>query len=469
MKSNRSVCLEFRELSRDPIDLGMSPTTYPCDRSRAEGEEYEFYAEYVDPIRDGEMRSHVADMLSSCKKASCRLTDVHKEVAKLIDVGIPCTNAFCKMFEICRETEFGALIRSYVTAGVAIELACLAEFPGAFLIAMAYFSGLICLDYLDKGLFHYVCTTLDPASTKQEALKDMFSLQARNPGKWHYMDLTSVEQIKEKMRAMGEGLYDIVTGDIGKDFEGPGETDTEMYLEELGQFIMALGLLKDGGCACLKMFSGRKAGQVSMLRYAQGLFRKCRLFKPLTSHDSNHETYWVLSGFKRSLSEDHFSEMLEVLRMGVERKSHYDCQLSSSPTSPAPQDAEALTYPPFIRDVVGKDLLVAVVEMERKVRRERECVVHAAVECMLYLDTWNMRTTEAYKTQLNWTYRMRKGCIGEWIDLYPIRRLGKPIYKLLNFPMPTAAPSQTSPPASQHPHSSGRLCAPSEKENRDSL
>jgi hypothetical protein len=269
------------------------------------------------------------ELLSACVQAYNPWSGVSRELRKRLDQGLPATNAFCKMYEMCFVDEVKAVLHEHGEKGKSLSIACLAEAPALFPIAIMYYLGNRFPIFLDLNKFQYQCTTLPLDIESEASLPDQFSLISANIKLWHFMDHTSAKDTRGMIAALGSGSRDLVTGDIGKPTATCESAERDKYREELGQLVSACALLKDKGVAVLKMFSAREYSTACMLRLAIGLFDQVRIFKPLTSRPSNIETYWIMSGFKRDL----FGPLLEPLLAVMDNATAALAAASSSTTA----------------------------------------------------------------------------------------------------------------------------------------
>lgn len=416
------------------------------------------------------------EQYSAISRATCPWASVARTARTMVDRGIPCTNAFTKMYEMCFDTEVGELIREHAATLRPLRVACLAEAPGTFPLAIAYYLGRIQPLMLDPipgapteaHRYTYRCTTLPPTEVERKALTDQYSLIGRNVDKWFMMDHTSVADTVRMGMELGEGTYDLVTGDIGKPIYTVAVTDRELFLEQFGQFVSALILLRDGGVACLKMFKSLEFGQISMLHVAVALFGRVRWFKPRTSHTSNRETYWILSGFHRSaftapgvtgaapLRESLLGILGSYLTL---RDAHY---------AAAPGDRFGIKQPPVYPMFIDRvdehliDMLCRVRSIGRCQRAGiskeadmiwKSVVVAAQPPGVAIVAPAVHPTGVIYRMQL----RRMEGIAGPfadaWVQRYPIGPIGKRIYDLTHFD-PSQLPASVPTTQRGSPHSS---------------
>ena len=320
------------------IMWGIGPTQFPQFISESSDDKI-YNTEEENAIADynSENKDSGKD-LSNFTHACGTYNSLPRFIKNLINKGSPCSIAFCKMYEICCDTEIGKAINNLLEAHVKLNIMCLAEAPGAFPLAILYYIGNRypkALKELEKvkslkdllpspsrtdmananverpgELYSYMCTTLNP-STIPTALGDDYKMIECNPSKWIYMDHTSPEDT-EKFVKEHSNRYTFVTSDIGKVKSVSTLLERDMFQEQLGTFIAACACLENKGFACLKMFSCTLPSTSSLLKLATYLFDKTHMFKPLASRISNSENYWILTGFNR----DRFNlePLLSILR-----------------------------------------------------------------------------------------------------------------------------------------------------------
>ena len=258
------------------------------------------------------------DILSGCLQAHNPWAGVSRKISKQLDRGLPITNAYCKMVEMCYVPEVAALLKRHCEddvglnpcgGGTPLKATFLAEAPALFPVAVAYYIGNRYPAFLKTGKFVYDGTTLP----LEAGLSDQYQFIERNKDKWTFMDHTSVADTRMMIEKLGRGSRDLVTGDIGKPITTWESCERNLYREELGQFISACALLREGGVAIVKMFTAKDVATACILRTAIAIFDTVRVFKPRISRPNNLETYWIMAGFKKILFDPLLDPLLDVL------------------------------------------------------------------------------------------------------------------------------------------------------------
>lgn len=377
------------------------------------------------PLSDWRYRQR--KILSSCVQAYNPWSGVSRELRKRVDRGVPVSNAFCKMYEMCHVEEVRTLLNSHGNSGQQLNVTFLAEAPAMFPIAIMYYLGNHFPMLLGLNGFQYHCTTLP--FDEEKALPDQFELMGANMSPWHFMDHTSSEDTRRMIITLGVGSMDMVTGDIGKGTPTWNTAERDIFREELGQFVAACALLKPNGLAILKMFSVREYSTACILRLAIGLFEQVRIFKPLTSRPSNIETYWIMKGFKRNLFDA--TPMLESLLQVMDdasvtlEETRKKFAGSADPELIVPHYRGFLSEDNFQPVLVDKILRV----LTNQHLHNRAFLWQGVIE----LENWRCQKGEVFDIQVSIMrslQRFTSPYVEGWLAMFPIDKLGAIIYKL---------------------------------------
>jgi len=344
-----------------------------------------------------------------------------------LDPGAPITNAFSKMIELCSLPEVDGVLSLHGGKCKPLNIVFLAEAPGLFPVAVIYYIGNRFPVFLRLDKLKYRCTTLPMKDkTKGEpGLGDEFSLIRHNAEKWYYMDHTSEEDTRRMIKDLGAGSQELVTGDIGKPIDSPLTAESELYREELGQFIAACALLKDGGVAVLKMFTCREYPTACILRTAMAVFDCSRIYKPRTSRPTNVESYWVLSGFKRALFEPLLDPLLAVLSTAAKVKGSLPVHFLKGEKGISIPDCRGF-LPTDAFDQLLSDRLY---RLHRGIQLRLSPFLQAALPC---LDANRTGEDEPYAIQFRETRaraELTQPFVAEWMARFRLTRMGELFYE----------------------------------------
>lgn len=112
-------------------------------------------------------------------------------------------------------------------------------------------------------------------------------------------DVTELANIDAFVRECGgDGACDMVTGDGGFDFSSNfNEQESQMMRLLAAEVLVAMRLLRRGGCAIIKVFDAFNAETVELLAAFMERFDRYDIRKPKTSRPANSERYVVCSGY----------------------------------------------------------------------------------------------------------------------------------------------------------------------------
>jgi hypothetical protein len=396
---------------------------------------------------DGAQAKAASDIQHAIMQGLCPYTSLSRALRPLVDPGIPVTNAFCKMYEMCWDTPVGRKIDELTSHQLPVRVCCLAEAPGTFPFSILYYIGMTAPGTLERNEYEYRCTTLYIDDEQSTALKDSYSLIGRNKQRWHFMNHDFPEDTREMERALGAGTFDVVTGDIGKPRPNFTYSEYEWFKEQYGQFVAALCLLKEGGVSCLKMLSCRLPPCLSMLRVAVGVFERVMVYKPRSSHTSNRETYWIGIGFKRALFLPIRESLISFQQGALDTDEENRVHGLKSPEG----DVIDPSYAAFTLETTDEERAVMDEMRERQFRSSAVWGIRRAVlereadrrvrEIMMRPgkkpEGWMVKRDVAREL-----YRETgDDYIGEWVRRYPIAKLGELGYRITNM-RPGAAPQR---------------------------
>lgn len=113
-------------------------------------------------------------------------------------------------------------------------------------------------------------------------------------------DVTRPENIDAFVKECGgEGSCDMVTGDGGFDFSSNfNEQESQVTLLLAAEVLVAMRLLRRGGCAVVKMFDAFNPETVDLVGAFMDRFELSDIRKPKTSRPANSERYLVCTGYK---------------------------------------------------------------------------------------------------------------------------------------------------------------------------
>eukprot|EP00873_Tetraselmis_striata_P043969 jgi/Tetstr1/464233/TSEL_009038.t1 len=112
-------------------------------------------------------------------------------------------------------------------------------------------------------------------------------------------DVTRLANIAAFVRDCGgDGSCDMVTGDGGFDFSSNfNEQEAQMTRLLAAEVLVAMRLLRRGGCAVIKVFDAFNPDTVELLAAFVERFERHDIRKPSTSRPANSERYVVCSGY----------------------------------------------------------------------------------------------------------------------------------------------------------------------------
>jgi hypothetical protein len=269
------------------------------------------------PMEGVPIHNYCKWIISSCRNGHNIYQGLSKVLQRRLDVNAPASNAFAKMIEICYEPEVSALLESYAKSAKPLTIACLAEAPGTFPIAILYWIGNKYPSYIAQKKYDFRCTTLEPPKgevKEGEALRDLYDLISLYKNKWFFMDHTSPEDTKKMIETLGSHKYPLVTGDIGLPPASWFSSESELFRIDLGQFVGACCLLSEGGMATLKGFMFGGKASLGIIRLAMIFFGGTKIYKPRSSRMNNNEMYLILSGFKSDAFDKVLPDLLRVMK-----------------------------------------------------------------------------------------------------------------------------------------------------------
>ncbi|MFA5091614.1 MAG: SAM-dependent methyltransferase [Candidatus Paceibacterota bacterium] len=377
----------------------------------------------------------IEPFLASCIRAHDPWAGVALRLRQTLDRGLPATNAFAKMYEICSAVEeVKAVLSRHGTTLTPLKAAFLAELPALFPIAVIYYLGNFFPAFLQHNLFDYCGTSLP------DGLTDQFSLVGENGSKWHFMDHTSSSDTRKLIAELGGGKFDFVTGDIGKEVVNLWTKEREMFREELGQMVAALALLKDGGLAVLKMFTVREYSTACLLRLAIGLFDKVRIIKPFTSRIYNEETYWILSGFKKPLFDPMLEPLLALMDTATAVLSSVTLPGSGGRT-PIPFYRGFLSPANFDQDFIERMRRIFFADLTRRMRCAEVGMAEFEQQYDLILSmATSKEKIDPYAFQVEIMKRLSRLMdehAEKWREMFPISQLGSIFYRVTGIPRPS--------------------------------
>jgi len=311
------LCIEFQHRPFQDIPVKIISHDYTLEFSDALHEDYlKSISSYDEgkPENQEEEAKRFTNMMELAAKILDPTAQIQGAVSSILAKDVPVTNAFLKLFEMLHFPD----VMSYIMDLESIHCVFLADFPGTFIVATNYFLALKKPALIIRKRYTFHATSLPPESG--EALKDDYGLYKGMPDKWVLMDHTSYEDTQKMRSIIKDGSADFVTGDIGKPIRNWKEQEHEMFLEEYGQLISALLVLRQHGVGILKMFQAFYAPTVCMLRLVQVLFEKVYVIKPVTSRITNNEVYWILIDFKRELFEPILDSLLSILQKEEDKR-----------------------------------------------------------------------------------------------------------------------------------------------------
>jgi 23S rRNA U2552 (ribose-2'-O)-methylase RlmE/FtsJ len=196
----------------------------------------------------------------------------------------PSNNAWFKMYEMANTFKLG---RHLGLAGVRhFDNGAL---PGAFILA--------CQEY-----FKDMCAYSWEASSYlgEGALTDDYNLMRDHPNQWKMGagrgDMRCLADVLEV--AKGATECNLYTSDVGMDIDEDWNNQEAIHAPaHAGQTLLGLIVLEKGGVFIVKQYSMFEAFTQSVVSALAGLFDEFYVCKPLTSKQSNLETYLVGVGY----------------------------------------------------------------------------------------------------------------------------------------------------------------------------
>jgi hypothetical protein len=202
------------------------------------------------------------------------------------------TNAFLKLIEIVAWAKI-------VTPGKSIKMFDNASAPGAFIMAMRYWTTMI-----EKCKFDWTASSLVPKDGNF-ALRDTYGLAKLYRKKFATYGTSfdgntwDTEYIRYLRKTFG-GSYDLYTSDLGK--KAPlGKYNFQEAVNargNLGQILIGLLVLKYGGTLVTKQFTHMSSFTISLIAIIAGCFDEVHIVKPIASKPDNSEEYIVAKGFR---------------------------------------------------------------------------------------------------------------------------------------------------------------------------
>jgi 23S rRNA U2552 (ribose-2'-O)-methylase RlmE/FtsJ len=210
----------------------------------------------------------------------------------------PISRAFYKLWEIaCDDDGLSRVLRDPEPK----SFAYVAEAPGSFVEAIVTFRR----DLGFRGVDVHRGITLDSDNKRvphwklpwvwMRAFNVEISRGADGTG-----DVTRLENVETFVSECGgDGSCDVVTGDGGFDFSSDFNTQ-EVQMTKLlaSEVLVAMRLLRAGGCAVIKVFDAFDGATVGLLAAFMDSFDRYGIVKPKMSRPGNSERYVVCSGYK---------------------------------------------------------------------------------------------------------------------------------------------------------------------------
>ncbi len=186
-------------------------------------------------------------------------------------------------------------------------------------------------------------------------------------------------EITKGRKSIKPGLCDLVTSDVkmvppDNDYN---EEENQNYAVHLGQIMLAIKCTKIGGAAFLKFFTFFEAASVCMLWLLTSTFEKVLITKPVTSTNTNSETYVICINRRYDLDKEVERSVFQTLE-NIRFKRTYDML--------------------FPAERIPKELIDKIVAAETElVRRQKE-----ALEAMLvsFENRDKLNVEELKETQL---------------------------------------------------------------------
>ena len=218
------------------------------------------------------------------------------------------TNAWRKMFEICRQENLVPVSKKVKH----FDICCM---PGAFILAINHY-----IKTEIPGLKYdwYGQSYVD--SNDKKYLTDQLGIFKNNPSKLLVAidgDITNSENINYYKHYFRNKKRNLITSDCG--LKGP---ETEDYTREkqmvkifFGQFISGISVLEKDGNFLMKFYDFFSNFYLSFV-YLMGLFfKEVKLIKPESSRQPRgHEVYIGCFGFKDNLTDEVYSQLLQILQ-----------------------------------------------------------------------------------------------------------------------------------------------------------
>jgi len=381
-----------------PIERPLKPSVYDVEFSEKLHKEY---LEAVEPYTNDTKKDEKTfrEALNVGIRAANPGSGIPIKVKAVLRRAPFVTNAFVKLYEILHLKP----LKEMIVRAKSMHWAFIADLPGTFNLATKHFIAMHNPALLNK--YTYVATSLPP-DAGPASLGDDYGLYAADPDRWILMDHTSYEDTEKMRTKIPDGSVDFVTGDIGKPLIKWDREEHELFLEDFGQLLAALLVLKEGGNAVLKMFNSNYAPTISLLRLTTGLFRNVIVHKPLASRWTNNEVYWVLIDYNR----DAFKPLLESIMayfkqvIGIRKK-----------------DFEAIPPSMFPKEDLSAEFLerVYVLGHSKNVRM----VEIAKLGGELGRKALFLPRDRAFKIINGITYDKSMSTAEKWLEMYPIRAL----------------------------------------------
>ena len=210
----------------------------------------------------------------------------------------PISRAFYKIWEVaCDDDGLSRVLRDPEPK----RIAYVAEAPGSFVEAIVTFRH----RHGFRGLDEHRGITLDSDNRRvphwklpwvwMRAFNVEISRGADGTG-----DVTRPENVEAfVVECGGDGSCDVVTGDGGFDFSSDfNAQEVQMTRLLASEVLLAMRLLRRGGCAVIKVFDAFDAATVGLLSAFLDSFDRYGIVKPKTSRPGNSERYVVCSGYK---------------------------------------------------------------------------------------------------------------------------------------------------------------------------
>jgi len=195
--------------------------------------------------------------------------------------------------------------------GTTVKSLHICELPGNFISSLYYYcqSKNINLEWIGQSL------KWDVKNSGTKPFGDDFGYVKKYPKNWDFAtgngDITNVDNIKHYINKYKN--IDLVTSDCGddcsKDFTKQEESLTKLYI---GQFLCALGTLREGGIYISKTFTFFTLPMIQILYLGQLFFDNFSINRTLTSKPTTGELYIIGIGFRKN-TVNNFDMILDKL------------------------------------------------------------------------------------------------------------------------------------------------------------